>query len=106
MIDWYIIRIIFDIILIYSIYSGFQVKVVGEAVQAEAEALSSEAEAEALSSEAEARPRHLSTCPRRGRGEALRCLEAASRPRHRGHIPAQLVTCTGSQVPDCPLYCS
>ena len=80
MIDWYIILIILDIILIYSIYSGFQVKVVREAVQAEAEA---------LSSEAEARPRHLSTCPRRGRGEALRCLEAASRPRHRGrgHIP-------------------
>ena len=89
MIDWYIIRIILDIILIliYSIYSGFQVKVVHEAVQAEAEALSFEAEAEAFSSEAfsseaEARPRHLSTCPRRGRGEALRCLEAeASRPR-------------------------
>ena len=78
MIDWYIIRIILDIILIYSIYSGFQVKVVREAVQAEAEAFSSEAEA--FSSEAEARPRHLSTCPRRGRGEALRCLKAASRP--------------------------
>ena len=52
MIDWYIILIILDIILIYSIYSGFQVKVVREAVQAEAEALSSEAEA--FSSEAEA----------------------------------------------------
>ena len=68
-----------DIILIYSIYSGFQVKVVREAVQAEAEA---------LSSEAEARPRHLSTCPRRGRGEALRCLEAASRPRPYPWSPA------------------
>ena len=101
MIYWYIIRIIFDIILIYSIYSGFQVKVVGEAVQAEAEALSSEAEAEALSSEAEARPRRSAPRPRRGRGtcqhvrgEALMCLEAASRPRHpgRGHIHALTAT--------------
>ena len=48
-----------------------------------------ETKTEALKSEAEARPRHWKFLPRRGRGEALVGLEAASRPRHqdRGHIP-------------------
>jgi len=64
---------------------------VGEAAEAQAEALSSEAEA--FGSEAEARPRRSASRPRRGTEVPRGGLASRPRQRGRGHIPATVSPC-------------